>query len=179
MAMRMGKHCFCQKPLSHSIYEARLMAQVAREQKVATQMGNQLHGRQRTAEGGGGRSLGGPRPGQEVHVWTNRPRLEQGIRRPAPKPCPAHLRWDLWLGPAPARPFANGYHPSGWRVWWDFGSRRLGRHGLPYDEHALHGPEPPQSHDRSGQDGRSQPGQLPEVVEDRLRFSPNSTAGRP
>ncbi len=126
MAMRMGKHCFCQKPLSHSIYEARLMAQVAREQKVATQMGNHYTADNELRKAAAVVRSGALGPVQEVHVWTNRPRLEQGIRRPAPKPCPAHLRWDLWLSAAPARPFANGYHPSGWRVWWDFGSGALG-----------------------------------------------------
>ena len=126
MAMRMGKHCFCQKPLSRSIYEARLMAEVAREQKVATQMGNQY-----TADSSLRRAAGIIRAGtlgavNEVHVWTNRPWGDRSGRRPAPKPCPAYIKWDLWLGPAPARPYAHGYHPRGWRSWWDFGSGALG-----------------------------------------------------
>ena len=104
MAMRMGKHCFCQKPLAHSIYEARLIAQVAKEQKVATQMGNQG-----TADNELRRAAAVVRSGvlgavKEVHVWTNRPWVDQGIRRPAPKPCPAHLKWDLWLSAAPRGP---------------------------------------------------------------------------
>ncbi len=126
MAMRMGKHCFCQKPLTHSIYEARLMARVAKEMNVATQMGNQG-----TAMAGARKAAAALRAGaigavKEVHVWTNRPIWPQGGPRPAPKPCPPHVKWDLWLGPAPARPYANGYHPFAWRGWWDFGTGALG-----------------------------------------------------
>jgi predicted dehydrogenase len=126
MAMRMGKHCFCQKPMTHTIYEARLMAQVAREKKLATQMGNQG-----TAEPSLRRAAAIIQAGtlgtvKEVHVWTNRPIWPQGGDRPQPAQCPAHLKWDLWLGPAPERPYANGYHPFAWRGWWDFGTGALG-----------------------------------------------------
>jgi predicted dehydrogenase len=126
MAMRMGKHCFCQKPLTRTIYEARLMGQVAREQNLATQMGNQG-----TADSGLRRSAALLRAGalgtvSEVHVWTNRPIWPQGVERPAPSTCPDHLDWDLWLGPAPVRPYADAYHPFRWRGWWDFGSGALG-----------------------------------------------------
>jgi len=101
MAMRMGKHCFCQKPLTHSIYEARLLGEVAREKGVATQMGNQ---------GTAGSGL----------------RKAQGGDRPTPQPVPENLKWDLWLGPAPERPYGPGYHPFAWRGWWDFGTGALG-----------------------------------------------------
>ncbi len=126
MAMRMGKHCFCQKPLTRTIYEARLMARVAKEMKVATQMGNQG-----TAMTGARKAAAALRAGaigavKEVHVWTNRPVWPQGGPRPAPKPCPPNLKWDLWLGPAPERPYAHGYHPFSWRGWWDFGTGALG-----------------------------------------------------
>ena len=126
MAMRMGKHCFCQKPLTRTIYEARLMGQVAREQGVATQMGNQG-----TADNGLRRSAALLRAGalgtvKEVHVWTDRPIWPQGVERPKPSTCPDYLHWDLWLGPAPQRPYAEGYHPSKWRGWWDFGTGALG-----------------------------------------------------
>ncbi|HUT09966.1 MAG TPA: Gfo/Idh/MocA family oxidoreductase [Thermoguttaceae bacterium] len=126
MAMRMGKHCFVQKPLTHSIYEARLMGEVAKKMGVATQMGNQG-----TAGGGlrkaaammkAGR-LGTPK---EVIVWSNRPIWPQGGPRPEPKDPPPHLEWDLWLGPAPERPYGDGYHPFSWRGWWDFGTGALG-----------------------------------------------------
>jgi len=126
MAMRLGKHCFCQKPLSHTIYEARLMAQVARETKVATQMGNQGTAEsalRKTAAAIKGGLIG---PVSEVHVWTNRPIWPQGGSRPQPAECPERLQWDLWLGPAPHRPYAAGYHPFAWRGWWDFGTGALG-----------------------------------------------------
>jgi predicted dehydrogenase len=126
MAMRMGKHCFCQKPLTHSIYEARRLGEIARSKKLATQMGNQG-----TADSSMRRSAAVVRSGalgtvKEVHVWTNRPIWPQGIERPAPVPVPAQLHWDLWLGPAPERPYAPGYHTFAWRGWWDFGTGALG-----------------------------------------------------
>jgi predicted dehydrogenase len=126
MAMRMGKHCYCQKPLTRTLYEARLMADVARDTKVATQMGNQY-----TADPGLRKAvaivqagtLGAPR---EIHVWTNRPIWPQGTARPAPQDCPTTLDWSVWIGPAPMRPYAEGYHPFKWRGWWDFGTGALG-----------------------------------------------------
>jgi len=126
MAMRMGKHCFCQKPLTRTIYEARLMGRVAREKGVATQMGNQG-----TADSDLRRAAAWLRAGvlgtvSEVHVWTNRPIWPQGGPRPEPAECPANLDWDVWLGPAPHRPYAPGYHPFAWRGWWDFGTGALG-----------------------------------------------------
>ena len=129
MAMRMGKHCFCQKPLTRTIYESRLMAKVAKEMNVATQMGNQG-----TASSGLRREAAWLRAGvlgkvSEIHIWTNRPIWPQGIPRPKPAPCPETLQWDLWLSAAPQRPYAEGYHPFKWRGWWDFGSGALGDMG--------------------------------------------------
>lgn len=126
MAMRMGKHAFVQKPLTRTIYEARLLGQVAREKKVATEMGNQG-----TAMSGLRRAAALLRKGalgkvSEVHVWTNRPIWPQGGPRPKEAPVPAHLKWDLWIGPAPMRPYGMGYHPFSWRGWWDFGTGALG-----------------------------------------------------
>lgn len=126
MAMRMGKHCFCQKPLAHSIYEARLMAQVAVENNVATQMGNQG-----TAENPLRRAAAVVKSGvlgsvKEVHVWTNRPVWPQGGPRAKSIGCPRHVKWNEWLGPAPARPYADGYHTFAWRGWWDYGTGALG-----------------------------------------------------
>lgn len=127
MAMRMGKHCFCQKPMTRTIYEARLMGKVAAENKVATQMGNQG-----TATDGLRKAAALVQAGllgkvSEVHVWTNRPIWAQGGNRPNPADPPESLDWDLWIGPAPMRPFAPGaYHPFAWRGWWDFGSGALG-----------------------------------------------------
>jgi predicted dehydrogenase len=128
-AMRMGKHCFTQKPLTHSVYEARVMAQVARRMKVATQMGNQG-----TASSGLRKAAAVMRSGvlgkiRAVHVWSWAPVWPQGSERPAPQPPPPHLDWDLWLGPAPERPYGPGYHPFAWRGWWDFGTGSLGDQG--------------------------------------------------
>lgn len=127
LAMRKGKHCFCQKPLTHSIYEARRLAELAREHKVATQMGNQG-----TASGDLRKNAALIRAGilgpvKEVHVWTNRPIWPQGDPRPADTPSvPESVHWDLWLGPAPERPYHPAYHPFKWRGWWDFGTGALG-----------------------------------------------------
>lgn len=129
MAMKMGKHCYCEKPLTHSIYEARVMRDVARKYKVATQMGNQG-----TAGDGHREAVEVVQSGAigqvyEVLVWSNRPVWPQGINRPTPAPVPPELDWDLWLGPAPERPYAPGYHPFNWRGWFDFGTGALGDMG--------------------------------------------------
>jgi predicted dehydrogenase len=130
-AMRMGKHVYCQKPLAHSPYEARLMRETARKQKVCTQMGNQG-----TASPGFRRGVEIVRAGaigevKEVHVWTNRPfkywkQAPDLVARPRPDPIPAHVHWDLFLGPAAERPYTHVYHPHDWRGWWDFGTGSLG-----------------------------------------------------
>lgn len=126
MAMRMGKHCFCQKPMTQSIYEARLMGQVAREKKVATQMGNQGTSMDSLRKGAALMKAGVLGAIKEVHVWTNRPIWPQGGDRPAEKPVPSWLKWDEWLSRAPFRPYGDGYHPFAWRGWWDFGTGALG-----------------------------------------------------
>jgi Oxidoreductase family, NAD-binding Rossmann fold/Oxidoreductase family, C-terminal alpha/beta domain len=128
MAMRMGKHVYCQKPLTQTVYEARLLRSLARKYGVATQMGNQG-----SAEDGLRRAVevvqaGVIGPVRQVHVWSNRPIWPQGMNRPAGEdPVPADMDWDLWLGPAPLRPFKKGiYHPFNWRGWQDFGTGALG-----------------------------------------------------
>ncbi len=126
LAMRMGKHCFCQKPLTRTVYEARLMAKVARQQKVATQMGNQGTADSSLRKAAALIQAGVIGQAKEIHVWSNRPIWPCGCERPKPVECPSHLHWDVWLGPAPERPFANGYHPNTWRGWWDFGSGAIG-----------------------------------------------------
>lgn len=129
MAMRLGKHVFCQKPLTHSVAEARLMATVARETKVATQMGNQGQASEAArliCETIWSGAIGTVR---EIHAGSNRfpPISPRGIRRPAEAPpVPPSLNWDLWLGPAPWRPYHPAYHPFAWRGWWDFGTGVLG-----------------------------------------------------
>ncbi len=156
-AMKMGKHCFCQKPLTRTIGEARLLAQIAREKKLCTQMGNQgtaLASLRKAAALLRAKAFGKI---TEVHVWTARPNwpFPQGDEKPAPEPAPEWLDWDQWIGPAPMRPYAKCYHPMSWRGFWDFGTG-AGRHGLPYRQHALHGPGPAQPHHGRGDDLRPQ-----------------------
>jgi predicted dehydrogenase len=129
MAMKLGKHVHCQKPLTHSVYEARMIGKIARETKVATQMGNFGQAGEearRVAEMIWAGAIGTLK---EVHAWSNRkPDISQrGVARPKETPpCPAHLDWDLWVGPAPMRPYHPCYHPFAWRGWWDFGTGVLG-----------------------------------------------------
>jgi len=133
-AIRRGKHVYCEKPLTHSVWESRQLAQASRQAKVATQMGNQGQASAET------RTLcewvwsGVIGPVREVHIWTDRPSRglfaeywPQGVDRPAgPANPPPGLAWDLWLGPAPERSFDPAYHPFKWRGWWDFGTGALG-----------------------------------------------------
>lgn len=126
MAMKMGKHCFTQKPLTHSIWEARRLGEIAKENKVVTQMGNQG-----TAERGVRRAAEIIQAGaigtvNEVHVWTNRPIWPQGVAKPEPQPVPENVDWEMFIGPAPYREYADAYHPFKWRGWWDFGTGALG-----------------------------------------------------
>ncbi len=128
MAMMMGKHVYCQKPLVQTVYEARLLRGLAKQKKVATQMGNQG-----SAENGLRRAVEVIQAGligqvSELHVWSNRPVWPQGLDRPQGEdPVPSTLDWDLWLGPAQMRPFKKGvYHGFNWRGWYDFGTGALG-----------------------------------------------------
>lgn len=133
-AIKLGKHVYCEKPLTHSVWEARQVAIAAREAKVATQMGNQGQASEET------RRLceivwsGAIGPVREAHIWTDRPSnglfneyWPQGVTRPKDTPpVPGNLDWDLWLGPAPERPYNPAYLPFKWRGWWDFGTGALG-----------------------------------------------------
>ncbi|MES2924562.1 MAG: Gfo/Idh/MocA family oxidoreductase [Verrucomicrobiota bacterium] len=127
-AMNLGKHVYCQKPLTQTVFEARELRRVAAEKKLATQMGNQgsaNDGLRRSVEVIQSGLIGKP---LELHVWSNRPIWPQGIDRPqANNPVPPELDWNLWLGPAKDRPYVNGaYHPFNWRGWMDFGTGALG-----------------------------------------------------
>ncbi len=134
-AMALGLHVFVQKPLTHTVQEARLLRDAARKSRVITSMGNQgtcLDGFRTAAECVRAGVIGDV---TEVHVWTDRPIWPQGIGRPGHiDPIPATFRWDLWLGPAAWRPYAagrkdgdfKGYAPFHWRGWWDFGTGALG-----------------------------------------------------
>src|SRR5262245_14205675 len=143
LAIRQGKHVYCQKPLTRTVYEAHLLMRVAREKGVCTQMGNQgtaLPALRRAAELVQAGIIG---PVKEVHVWTNRPVWPQAplvLKRPPEAAVPKHLHWDEWLGPAAPRPYAEypepiavgrrktkaAYHPFAWRGWWDFGTGAIG-----------------------------------------------------
>src|SRR5574341_749055 len=138
-AIKMGKHLYCEKPLTHTVYEARKIAEAARKAKVATQMGNQgmaYEGNRLINEWIWAGAIGQV---HEVHVWSDRPtRLgtkelwwPQAFERPLDEPAiPSTLDWDLWLGPAPYRPFHPAYVPFVWRGWWDFGDGGLGDMGI-------------------------------------------------
>jgi len=129
-AMKKRKHVFCQKPLTHTIYEARRLAEIARETGVATQIavGNQASEATRLlCEWIWDGAIG---PVREVVNWSSRPYWPQGIERPKEgQPVPDGLNWDLWLGPAPERPFHHAYLPFVWRGWGDFGCGALGDMG--------------------------------------------------
>jgi predicted dehydrogenase len=138
-AIQAGKHVYCEKPLTRTVKEARRVAQAARTARVATQMGNQgmaFEGNRQIEEWLADGAIGAVR---EVHVWSDRPTTRgglplwwpQGIERPADTPLvPPSLDWDLWLGPAPWRPYHPAYVPFRWRGWWDFGSGGLGDMGI-------------------------------------------------
>jgi len=134
MAMKMGKHCYCEKPLAHNVYEARVMAEIAKEKKLATQMGTQIHegdNYRRVVElvqTGAIGSIG------EVHVWlganfkgpaTPTNMSQRNVPKEQPS-VPATLDWDLWLGPAAYRPYSPEYAPFQWRYWWNFANGQLG-----------------------------------------------------
>ena len=129
MAMRMGKHVHCQKPLTHSVYEARAIGKAARECKVATQMGNQGQAGEEARVVREMIMAGAIGELREIHAWSNRrPDISQrGIARPKETPAvPDYLDWDLWVGPSPMRPYHPCYLPFSWRGWWDFGTGVLG-----------------------------------------------------
>ena len=129
-AIKLGKHVYVQKPLTHTIKEARVLAAAAKEAKVVTQMGNQGHSKE------GARLIcewiwdGAIGNVNEVHCWTNRPIWPQGIDAPVEIPSvPSTLDWDVWLGPAAFRPYHPAYAPFKWRGYWDFGTGSLGDMG--------------------------------------------------
>ena len=138
-AMRAGMSVYCQKPLTHGIWEARAMTKVASQTGVVTQMGNQAHAGQHMR-----RMVELVRSGiigdvTEVHCWTNRPIWPQGMAAfPAGEEAPKHINWDLWLGPAPQHDYNEKIMPFNWRGYWDFGTGALGDMAchtlnMPYD----------------------------------------------
>jgi predicted dehydrogenase len=137
-AMRAGKHVFCQKPLTHDVYESRLLAQVARETGVTTQMGIQGHsgeGVRLICEWIWAGLIGEVREVEawcslSYYPWGHASWSSQWSERPQESPAaPEGLDWDLWIGPAPMRPYHRAYHPLTWRCWWDFGNGMMGDRG--------------------------------------------------
>lgn len=132
MAMSRGKHVYCQKPLTHTVWEARHMKNLAIQKKLTTQMGNQIHSANEYRSAVKMLRDGVIGKVQEVHSWVGVQGRQycQRTDRPASSPVPEGVRWDLWLGAAPERPFApDVYHPFKWRDWQDFGSGALGDFG--------------------------------------------------
>ena len=126
-AMRMGKHCFTQKPLTHSIQEARVMGEAAREAGIVTQMGNQGTALNSLRLSAAHIRNGAVGTVQEVHVWTNRPVWPQSLGlKIQEEPAPADIHWNEWIGPAKMRPYSPEIHPFKWRGFWEFGTGALG-----------------------------------------------------
>jgi predicted dehydrogenase len=128
LALQLGKHVYCQKPLARTLGEVRaLEAESARRPHQATQMGNQGHAGEGTRQIREWVEAGAIGTVREVHYWTDRPIWPQGIERPSDAHnVPPTLAWDLWIGPAPFRPYNPAYAPFRWRGWWDFGTGALG-----------------------------------------------------
>jgi predicted dehydrogenase len=132
LALKAGLHVFCEKPLTHTVHEARVVAELAAKQKGVTQMGTQIHAGSNYRRVVELIETGAIGPVKEVHVWVAKP-WGGGERPTETEPVPPHLHWDLFLGPAPERPFYHGpdksaygvYHPWNWRRWWDFGGGTL------------------------------------------------------
>jgi len=130
LALRLGKHVYCEKPLTHTVFESRTLANLAKEKKLVTQMGNQIHAGdnyRRVVELIQSGAIGKV---QEVHVWVKAEYF--GAKFTTGTQAPAGLDWDLWLGPAPERPYSEGVHPFNWRKFWDYGTGALGDFGCHY-----------------------------------------------
>lgn len=128
MAMQMGKHLYCEKPMAHSVWEIREMTRMAKKMKVATQLGVQRHtltNMHRSVEIVKGGVIGKV---SDVHCWVGGDRGMPGAAKTG-ESVPAHLNWDLWLGPAADRSYSSSYCPYNWRFWWDFGTGETGNWG--------------------------------------------------
>ncbi len=116
---------YCEKPLTHTVFEARTISELAAKSKLATQMGTQIHASdnyRRVVEIVQSGAIG---PVREVHTWAGRA-WGGGDRPKEQPPVPPNIHWDLWLGPAPKRPYHPTYLPANWRKWWDFGGGNIG-----------------------------------------------------
>ena len=136
MAMKMGKHVYCQKPLTHTVYEARAITEAARKYKVQTQMGNQGRSSDEIRKLKEWIDDGAIGPVRELYAWTDRPiggnawdTFAVKAKSKEKPPIPDGLDWDLWLGPAKYRDYHPDYHPLTWRAWIDFGTGSMGDMG--------------------------------------------------
>ncbi|HAW01246.1 MAG: Gfo/Idh/MocA family protein [Limisphaerales bacterium] len=132
MAMRMGKHVYCEKPLTHTVHEARVLSDLAKQKGLVTQMGTQIHAGnnyRRVVELVQSGAIGKV---ERVHVWVNIGSSYSDGKFTTNTQAPLNLDWDLWLGPATERPYSEGVHPSTWRNFWDYGNGRLGDFGCHY-----------------------------------------------
>ena len=132
MALRLKKHTYCEKPLTHTILEARTLMKLAAENKLVTQMGNQIHAGdnyRRVVELVQAGAIG---PVKEVHVWAGA--KYSGAKFTTNTQAPKTLNWDLWLGPTAERPYSEGVHPFNWRRFWAFGTGALGDFGCHYTD---------------------------------------------
>lgn len=125
-AMQLGKAVYTEKPLTRTISEARILADYARKNKIVTQMGNQGHSNSQARMAVEWIKAGVLGKVREVHTWTNRPTWPQGIVRPQAEPVPSTMNWDVWLGPAPEKPYSSEIAPFKWRGFWDYGCGALG-----------------------------------------------------
>ncbi|MDX1946803.1 MAG: Gfo/Idh/MocA family oxidoreductase [Pirellulaceae bacterium] len=132
MAMRLGKHCYCEKPLTHTVYEARTLANLAKEKQLVTQMGNQIHAGNNYREVVELIQAGAIGTVTEAHVWVTA--KYSGATFTTGTPVPQGLDWDLWLGPATERSYTDGAHPFHWRRFWDYGTGALGDFGCHYTD---------------------------------------------
>ncbi len=129
-AMELGKHTYLQKPLTHSVWESRYLTELAARTGVVTQMGNEGHSNDSVYEVAEVVQSGCLGVVKEAHVWTNRPIWRQGMPKPLKEvEIPDTLDWNLFIGPAPMRPYNPEYHPWIWRGWWDYGTGALGDMG--------------------------------------------------
>ncbi len=129
-AMQLGKHVYVQKPLTHNIYETRILTEMARKNKIVTQMGNQGASSEAVQFFSKWFQSGMIGKVHTVHVWTNRPVWPQGMPLPTSKPTlPKDMDWENWIGPAQMVDFNPAYHPFKWRGWWNFGTGALGDMG--------------------------------------------------
>ena len=132
MALRSGKHVYCEKPLTHTVHETRVLMNLAQKAKVRTQMGTQIHAGENYRQVVELIRAGIIGEVSQVHVWVNVGTSYSDGSYAKRAPVPSHLDWDLWLGPAMQRPYSVGVHPFTWRKFWDYGNGRLGDFGCHY-----------------------------------------------